>query len=84
MESLNNRSLNFKINTGADVTVIPERCYTPNLDGELKAAKLPVVGPTREKVTMKGKFTGTLETDHKLLAPLLSTKLLDPMPLHVQ
>ena len=58
--NLNNRSLDFKVDTGADVTVIPERSYSASRDGELKHSKLPVVGPTGEKFIVRGKFTGTL------------------------
>ena len=52
--NLNNRSLDFNVDTSADVTVIPEKCYAPSLDGELKSAELPAVGPTGEKFTVKG------------------------------
>ena len=66
--NLNNRSLDFKVDTSADVTVIPKKGYTPSLDGKVKTAKLPVVGPTGEKFTVKGKFTGALSKPREVIA----------------
>ena len=38
MVQLNKRTLEFKVDTGADVTVIPETAYRPNEDGKLEIA----------------------------------------------
>ena len=45
---LNNRTIEFKVDTGADVTVIPESVYRPNEDGKLEPASIPLNGLTGE------------------------------------
>lgn len=44
---LNNLSLEYKVDTGADVTVIPESDYQPERDGKLKPSNSLLSGPTR-------------------------------------
>ena len=46
MVQLNKRTLEFKVNTGADVTVIPETAYRPNEDRKLETALIPLNGHT--------------------------------------
>ena len=43
--SLNKCDLEFKIDRGADVTVIPEKLYTENRDGPLKRTTENLKGP---------------------------------------
>ena len=57
---LNNRALEFKVDTGADVTVIPEREYHPKEDGKLETASIPLNRPTGETLETSGRFTARL------------------------
>ena len=57
---LNKRALEFKVDTGADVTVIPESAYHRREDGELKTASIPLNGPTGETLEVCGRFTAHL------------------------
>ena len=57
---LNNRMIEFKVDTGADVTVIPECVYCPNEDGKLEPASIPLNGPTGETLEVCGRFTAHL------------------------
>ena len=59
---LNGRNVEFKVDTGADVTVIPESIYNPEEDGELECTGIPLNGPTGEKLDVCGRFTGHLES----------------------
>ena len=54
---LNNRTIEFKVDTGADVTVIPESGYCPNKDGKLEPASIPLNGQTGEMLEVCGRFT---------------------------
>ena len=53
---LNNRALEFKVDTGADVTVILESVYHPEEDSKLEAASIPLNGPTGEPLEVCGRF----------------------------
>ena len=57
---LNNRALEFKVDTGADVTVIPENAYLPRKDGELEPASIPLNRPTGEPLEVCRRFTAWL------------------------
>ena len=57
---LNNRALEFKVDTGADVTVIPESVYHPEEDSKLEAASIPLNGPTGEPLEVCGRFKARL------------------------
>ena len=57
---LNNRAIEFKVDTGANVTVIPECVYCPNEDGKLEPASIPLNGPTGETLEVCGRFTARL------------------------
>ena len=57
---LNDQELHFKVDTGADVTVIPEAMYCQERDGELQPCQVPLRGPTDEALEVSGKFTGDL------------------------
>ena len=49
--NVNKRPINFKIDTGADVTVIPEEVYSRKRDGPLQQPQTPLYGP--------GQYTGS-------------------------
>ena len=57
---LDGRELIFKIDTGADVTVIPESEYLEERDGKLKSAQFPLRGPSGKSLDVHGKFQGQL------------------------
>ena len=57
---LNDRVLEFKVDTDADVTVIPKSAYHPNKDGKLEPASIPLNGPTGETLEVCGRFTACL------------------------
>ena len=52
-----NRTIEFKVDTGANVTVIPESRYCPNEDGKLEPASIPLNGLTGEMLEVCGRFT---------------------------
>lgn len=73
----------FKIDTGADVTAVPETFYTQHQLGRLDKPKRVLQGPGGTRLTVKGMFTATLsKNNHKtkediyvvqgLCTPLLS------------
>jgi len=45
---LNGQKLEFKVDTGADVTVVPECVYSQERDGELQPSSTPLNGQTGE------------------------------------
>ena len=57
---LNGKEVDFKVDTGADVTVIPESVYRAERDGNLRPASLPLIGPTGEALEVLGQFSGRL------------------------
>lgn len=57
---LNNRQQKFKVDTGADVTVIPVSMYDQERDGELLSSSVPLKGPTDENLEVCGQFVGNL------------------------
>ena len=66
---LNKRALEFKVDTGADVTMIPESVYCPKEDGK---ASIPLNGPTGETLEVCGRFKVCLtwkrvESQHEML-----------------
>lgn len=42
---LNGENVDFKLDTGADVTSIPEKMYRPNRDNELQKPRKKLLGP---------------------------------------
>ena len=54
---MNNRKVRFKIDTGADVSVIPHTLYSRQNDGQLHEVKTSLVGPSQELLKVKGCFT---------------------------
>ena len=57
---LNGNEVEFKVDTGADVTVIPESVYRAESDVGLQPASLPLNGPTGESLEVLGQFSGRL------------------------
>ena len=58
---LNGRQMIFKIDTGAEVTVIPASSYNPVKDGPLHSPTRTLYGPSQQKLKVKGQFTGNLK-----------------------
>ena len=64
---VNKRVVNFKIDTGADVTVISNKEYDPAKDGPLSPANKTLNGPSQEALDVHGQFTAQLQqTDTKV------------------
>ena len=61
----NGRPISYKIDTGADVTVIPETDYREEDDGPLQPTSRVLSGPTRDNLEVLGKFSGQLRTQSK-------------------
>ena len=59
--NLNKRAITFKIDTGADVTVISDTDYNENTDGPLSTCTKQLSGPSREALDVCGQFTGQLQ-----------------------
>ena len=62
---LNSRVQEFKVDTGADVTVIPETAYERERDGSLTTSNVPLSGPTGVTLEVCGKFSGNLTWKEK-------------------
>ena len=58
---LNRRMIQFKIDTGADVTVIPSTTYNRYYDGPLHRNRMHLVGPGQNKLKVHGWFEAILE-----------------------
>ena len=61
---LNNRSLEFKVDTGADITVIPEADYCEERDGPLRAPERVPTGAGQRPLQVRGQFQGQLKRNH--------------------
>ncbi len=64
---LNNRNLEFKIDTGADVTVIPETEYSEEQDGILRPSERVLTGAGQQPLRVCGLFRGTMKRNGKEL-----------------
>ncbi len=62
VENLNAR---FKIDTGADVTAIPEMLYNQGQFSRLERPTRVLLGPGGTRLNVKGKFTATLSKNSK-------------------
>ena len=58
--NLNQRDILFKIDTGADVTVIPESFYESKHDGPLQSAERAPTGAGQQPLEVQGQFMGHL------------------------
>ena len=54
---VNGENMVFKLDTGADVTSIPDKFYKPERDGELQKPKKRLLGPSRYTLKVPGCFT---------------------------
>ena len=59
--NLNKRAFTFKIDTGADVTVISDADYNKETDGPLSTCNKQLSGPSREALDVCGQFTRQLQ-----------------------
>lgn len=62
---VDNYDVVFKIDTGADVSAVPETLYTQGQFSRLEKAKLILNGPGRTPLKVKGMFTATLRKRNK-------------------
>ena len=60
--SLGKAKMRFKIDTGADVTVIPEPLYLQTGIGNLQKSSRQLFGPGQSKLSVKGVIKGNLKT----------------------
>ena len=58
---MNGGLVNFKIDTGAAVTAIPESVYSRARDGELQKAQRLICGPNNQPLTVLGTFNACLK-----------------------
>ena len=63
---LDDKEIEWKIDTGADVTVIPEHLYQQLNGKALLPCQRPVRGASQHLLQVKGKFRATLKKDDKL------------------
>ena len=63
--TLNGRPVQFKIDTGADVTVIGETDYNQVRDGQLQNSKTTLSGPSQRPLEVLGKFQALLRHDDR-------------------
>ena len=61
--SINSNSVEFKLNTGADVSVVPD-FIVPKLNGSLHNTKRTLTGPEGSKLKVAGVISATLKADH--------------------
>ena len=60
---LNSSQTEFKTDTGADVTVVPEHVYNKSRDGPLSFSDIILRGPSKRSLQILGKFLATLKKD---------------------
>ena len=64
--SINEGKIRFKVDTGADVTVIPENEYCSEVDGPLIPLSMILSGPNDKTLKVHGKFTAKMvSSNHK-------------------
>ena len=63
--SLSGQELEFKIDSGADVTAIPEKEYSERL-GAVETTQGDLLGPSRSPITVTGKFYSDIIVDNAL------------------
>lgn len=62
---LNGSRVNFKIDTGADVTVIPEALYSEDRDGPLTLSPRVLTGASQQPLSVRGLFNGKIKHNHR-------------------
>ena len=63
MLQMNGCPVEFKIDSGADITVVLTELYQPNRDGALLKPKKLLKGPNQVSLSVRGCFTASLEKD---------------------
>ena len=63
---VNGTQMTFKLDTGADVTVIPESLFNKMKSPKLSKAKRKLYGPNKSQLNVRGVFTAEFETDKKI------------------
>uniref|UniRef100_A0A3B3C9Q2 Gypsy retrotransposon integrase-like protein 1 n=1 Tax=Oryzias melastigma TaxID=30732 RepID=A0A3B3C9Q2_ORYME len=58
---VNGKNVIFKLDTGADVTVIPAATYSKDLHGQLAKAEKALCGPGGEALKVKGQFDAVMK-----------------------
>ena len=64
---LNGCATEFKIDTGADVTVIPAIIYEKSRDGPLASPDRILRGPSQHMLSVSGKFVGNLKATNAIV-----------------
>ena len=62
---VNKSPITFKIDTGADVTVIPDTEYDEKRDGRLKHSQMPLIGPDQQSLEVLGHFKAKIKRDKR-------------------
>ena len=89
---MNGVLVNFKLDTGAAVTAIPESVYSRGRDGELQKAQRLICGPNNQPLTVLGTFNACLKKGKQkteqeifvvqdLVMPLLGLPAIQSLPL---
>lgn len=89
---MNGKVINFKLDTGAAVTAIPDSLYCKTRDGDLKKSQRMLCGPNNLPLTVLGTFTACLKKGKKkteqdvfvvkdLVMPLLGLPAIQSLPL---
>ena len=63
--SLNGKSTKFKMDTGANVTVISNELFSSLEEVELKPARTTLFGPNHQPIPSSGQFTAILQLDSR-------------------
>ena len=64
---LNGKPVEFCIDTGADMTVIPKELYESLYGATLEPTRRPLTGPNHQTLPVKGKFTASLKYNSKAI-----------------
>ncbi|KAL2104369.1 hypothetical protein ACEWY4_001237 [Coilia grayii] len=57
---VNGQDITFKLDTGAEATVIPDSAYSEGWHGPLTKASIPLCGPSSEPLKVRGQFNGVM------------------------
>ena len=68
---VNRQPIVFKIDTRADVTVIPEELHTQESDGPLRPARIPLVGRSQHTLKVMGCFKAHIARGRKRCSEMM-------------